>query len=128
MTQNIPEDDALDFEITALLEEAAAQAPVPSAALLARIADDAQSTQAALLQKPIAQPYVPTWRQWLSEIGGMPVLGGLAVSACVGVYIGFANPQLTQSVQSFAGLDVISSSDDPFGAPLLGDLDWIEEG
>jgi len=129
MTKPTPEDTALE----ALFAEAAQAPPQPSDALLARIAVDAEATQHGFMPAPapVARDGAP-WQRWLAEIGGFPALGGLAVSACVGVYIGFANPDMGQdlglSVQSFAGLESSADPEDPFSTPLLGDFEWIEEG
>lgn len=128
MTQNTSHDEDLDLALAALLAEASQDAPIPSSALLARIATDAQTTQAGFAQARPQPKQTPTWRLWLGEIGGLPVLGGLAMSACVGAYFGFVNPQLALSVQAFAGLDTSIEADDPYSTPMLGDLDWIDEG
>lgn len=123
----------MDPMVEALLREAADDAPVPSAALLARIAGDAAAVQATF-QPPAAQSQKARsgWQFWLGEIGGLPALGGLAVSTCLGLYLGLANPQLPMSVQDFAGLELgltsIGEAEDVFSTPMLGDLDWIDEG
>lgn len=129
MTNKRSEDIALDSEIDALFAEASQTQPIPSAALLARVAQDAKDVQDNITSEPVPRiPELPAWRQWLSEIGGFPALGGLAVSAIVGGYIGFVNPQMTLSVQSVAENDATVDAEDPFSTPMLGDLEWISEG
>jgi hypothetical protein len=62
-------------------------APEPSAALLARVLEDAQAVQAA------ARPPVPRPAKsegFLAQVGGWFGLGGMAAATLAGVWVGFA--------------------------------------
>ncbi|MDT8326342.1 MAG: hypothetical protein RQ750_03005 [Roseovarius sp.] len=66
----------------------------PSAALMARIGEDAQAVQ-ALAQRPAPQP---TRRSTLSSqlyrlLGGWPAVAGLATAAVAGVWLGISLPE-----------------------------------
>lgn len=81
MTQSQPPlEDALD----AAFRQAQAAPPAVPDALMARVMADAV---AAMPKKP-ARP--PIWRQLLGTLGGWPAMAGLAMTACVGVWVGGA--------------------------------------
>ncbi|PTX56880.1 hypothetical protein C8N43_1545 [Litoreibacter ponti] len=118
-----------EAELDALFDAARDDAPVPSAQLLARIAADAAAEQQAFLAPREVAPPQPWWRQAFSEIGGLPALSGLAVSACAGVYLGFANPELgTMLWQGTDEADVALAEEAMLSDPLLGDFVALTEG
>ncbi|MGB5558922.1 MAG: hypothetical protein WBN04_13035 [Paracoccaceae bacterium] len=77
-----------------MLAAAAASAPEPSEALLARVLADAD---AVLAERQAGQGTVPGGpRGWLGGlvdvIGGWPAMAGLATATVAGIWIGYAQP------------------------------------
>jgi len=79
-----------------IFQQACAAAPLPSAALLARVMADAEAELAArALPLPPAAPARGAavggfWAGALALVGGWRALGGLASATLAGVWIGFA--------------------------------------
>lgn len=120
-------DSPLDLD--ALLAEARAVSPVPSADLVARVLADADRALAGEAGPELAvAPVVAAraGRGWLSALGGWPAMGGLMASAVVGVWIGAAPPAaLADTAAGLAGTIwgegvavAVGADDDPFA--LLG--------
>lgn len=86
-----------DAGLDALFSEARAAAPEPSAALMARIMADAETTLAvrtALAIRPVGRvrAKVSHWANFVRGLGGWPALAGMATAAVAGIGIGFATP------------------------------------
>lgn len=127
MSDKNPTPELGAAELNALFEEAREAAPVPSADLLARIAADAAAEQAAFAA-PAPASRRPWWRVIFSEIGGLPAMGGLAASACAGVYLGFANPDLGGVLwDPTLETDLSAAGDALLSDPLLGDFIALTE-
>ncbi|SFR57474.1 hypothetical protein [Litoreibacter janthinus] len=129
MTESSKLSPELDAELDLFFDAAREAAPVPSSGLIARVLDDAQAVQNGF-QSPAVTPQQsarPWWRQLFDDIGGLPAMGGLAASACVGVYLGFVNPDLPTSWSSTDTAEA-SIEEGVMSHALLGDLYWIEEG
>lgn len=78
MTQSKPPfDDPLE---AAFAEARQTMPPLPDG-LMARVLADA----AAEMPRPVRQPW---WRQIFGTLGGWPAVAGLAMTACVGVWVG----------------------------------------
>lgn len=78
MTQSKPPfDDPLE---AAFAEARQTMPPLPDG-LMARVLADA----AAEVPRPIRQPL---WRQVFGILGGWPAVAGLAMTACVGIWVG----------------------------------------
>jgi hypothetical protein len=92
MTERHESDD--DAALDALFGAARAARPDPSAALLARIAADAEAVAADRARQAAARPSRGGIFGWLPAIGGWPALAGLATAAVAGVWIGYAQPDL----------------------------------
>jgi hypothetical protein len=116
-----------DREIEALFAAARAHPAEPSAALLARVMEDAM-IEASACALPDRAPVRHAARRGVlaalvAAIGGWPAMGGLATAGLVGVWIGYAAP---------AGLDTVTS--DVFGdgyevSDLVPSLDsYLAEG
>ena len=75
-------------ELEDFFQAARDTAPVPSAALLARVLADAAAQQPA----PVAAPRRGIWRRLSGAVGGWPALAGLATATLAGVWIGYAAP------------------------------------
>ena len=71
-----------------LFAQARAEQPVPSDAVLSRIAADAAAWQ------PEPAPRHGFLAELLEGIGGWPALGGLVTATMAGLYLGFAQPEL----------------------------------
>lgn len=88
--------EAMDDAVLAPFFEAAREtAPLPSAALIERILDD------AALPNPTPAPPVKSpglLARLLAAIGGWPAAAGLAAAAITGVTIGVATPDLVESL------------------------------
>lgn len=72
-------------------------APAPSNALLARIIGDGMdhlpdATPTARAPEPA--PRASVWAQLFASLGGWRGAGGLTVAACLGLWIGIADPSL----------------------------------
>ncbi|MBV0911396.1 dihydroorotate dehydrogenase [Anianabacter salinae] len=84
-----------DTELDTLFGAARAQAPQASAALLARVAADAD---AVLADRTAPAPARPGWlAQIVGGLGGWPSLAGLAAASVAGVFIGFAAPSAVET-------------------------------
>ncbi|EPX80800.1 hypothetical protein [Litoreibacter arenae] len=121
--------EGVESDVDVYFAQARSEAPLPSAALLARIVEDARLAQAEILDASQPNPEVrlPWWRQFLNDIGGVPAAGGLVASACVGIYLGFLNPDFALGPGE-ASINEALETDVVMSAALLGDLYWIEEG
>lgn len=112
--------DALD----ALFAQARTTQMPPVDGLMARImADAVQVTQdrqvlAAAPNGPVRSPGI--FAGLIAALGGWPALGGLAVVAATGLYLGVAPPAgLTAIGQAVWGETVTVSLDDPLGLSAL---------
>jgi len=129
MTKKLNMTPEMDAELDALFAQARDEAPVPSADLLARLAQDAAQTQASfgrVVEAPLA-PRMSWWAHLIDDIGGLPAMGGLVASACVGIYLGFVNPDFATGLSS-TETEVTAEAAGVMSHALLGDLYWIEEG
>ena len=89
-----------DPDLDGLFRQAAAEVAQPSAALLARIAEDAAREQ------PRAQVRKPArgWRLALADLfGGTGGLAGLTFAAVSGLWIGVAQPAALSSWTDYLG-------------------------
>ncbi len=84
MMMTNPPDDMLDD----LFAQARQLAPVPGAALTARVLADAARPV------PVARPQPSVWAQLGAMLGGWPALGGLATATIAGIWIGIASPSV----------------------------------
>lgn len=98
----------------------------PSAGLMARVMQDAETQQAALAAQTVASvPRESFWRGLLGMLGGWPSLGGVAMAGVAGVWIGVAaGPSVMQGDLAtnliFSSADVyLSDLDDSFAIGLL---------
>ena len=89
------EQDMLsEKQLAQLFKEAAEDAPRPDPALMRRIVADAQAVSGAQADMR-ANPTVGTrLSAWLSMLGGWRGVGGLITAACVGLWFGFASPDV----------------------------------
>lgn len=112
-------DDQPDEALDALLAEARALRPVPSADLMARLLADAERARPRPRPRPAAAPRRARgpWRDWIAALGGWPAMGGLAAAAAAGVWIGAAPPAaLTTLVPPLWGEGVsvaVGADEDP---------------
>ncbi len=89
-----------DPDLDGLFRQAAAEAPRPSQALLARIAADAAREQ----PRTAVRAPVRGWRLGLSELfGGTGGLAGLTFAAVSGLWIGVAQPAALSSWTDYLG-------------------------
>ncbi len=96
--------------------------PEPSAALLTRVADQAQSLQPAPAPLPRgAGGGLPGWRMALSMIGGWPTAAALSAAMLAGVWLGVSPPAPIGSLSAYY-LDSASSFRSLDGAPWMDDL------
>ncbi|MBP1805363.1 hypothetical protein [Rubellimicrobium aerolatum] len=95
-------------ELDDLLAEARALEVVPSAALWARLAADAERERPRPRTVVPAVPPAPGgWRGWLRLLGGWPAVGGFVAATLAGIWIGAAPPTGVSSVlPSLWGEDV----------------------
>ncbi|MEX5727149.1 hypothetical protein Ga0609869_000502 [Rhodovulum iodosum] len=88
------DDPSLESDLDRMFRAARADAPEPSAALMARILADAEA------ERPRARQVVPRRRRRLRSaamsalagLGGWPALGGLATAGLAGLWIGYSAP------------------------------------
>lgn len=80
-------DPELDLFFAAARTEA--DAPLPGA-LHARILSDAHDTAASRE----STPRVPLWRRIWNDLGGLPLLTGLATATLAGLWIGGTSPAM----------------------------------
>lgn len=134
MTRKPDQKQMPDADLDALFAQARNTGPVPSAALLGRIAADAQAAQETQARRQTSSPArnsSPWWRRVVAELGGVPAMGGLLASVVAGVYLGFANPDLASGLAQFGGVpeaEFTTLEEDLLSDPLLGDLVWLTEG
>lgn len=83
-------DDQRGLDV--FFEAARERTPDPSAALLARIAADADATQAGFGVRAHARRSSGRLRQFLDALGGWPAAAGLAAATLAGMWIGFDPP------------------------------------
>ncbi len=86
------------MDLDQLLQDAAKPAQV-SDDLMARILADAQRVQP--VPRPFGQPIPKArgfWGDFADMFGGTGVLAGLASVACVGIYLGAAQPTLVNTL------------------------------
>ncbi len=85
-----------------LFEAARAEAPQPSAELMARILADAQAHLPTPTPAPVAamrpvRAVQPVRRGWLAgllaALGGWPSVAGMATATVAGLWLGFAQPE-----------------------------------
>lgn len=93
-----------DDELEGLFLAARAEAPVPSAGLIARILADAESQAdsepvpvPATARRPV-RPGRGLWAAFVAGLGGWPVLAGMATATAAGVWLGFATPETLNTV------------------------------
>lgn len=115
-----PNRDIDDAALDALFAEARADDPVPTDALLARIAADAAMVQPAA-ERVQAAPRRGWLRQMVDGIGGWPALGGLVTATAAGVYIGISQPDLVGltalglETEDFVSTELLPGDDFFFG-------------
>lgn len=73
----------------------AGDVPMPDG-LLDRIVQDAAEVQPSF--EPVTPDGSGIWSRISDAIGGWPSLGGLATAAIAGLYVGFANPTVLETV------------------------------
>lgn len=96
MTERDPLDD--------FFEAGRADAPMPDAALMARVLADADAQTAA--RAASAQPRESWLRAVLRGLGGWPTVAGLATATAAGVWIGVALPDVTSTFVGGGGYDL----------------------
>jgi hypothetical protein len=111
-----------DLSLDALFAEAKADAQ-PSEALMDRIVADAAEIAAVT---PVVEQGPGIWERMLDALGGWPSLSGLATATVAGIYIGFSDPTLLETV----GLSETSevSTELLFGDDLYFDELTVGEG
>ena len=112
-----------DHGLNALFETARADAPMPSAAFLARVLQDAEAEQQAFGarerdQTGVRDDGLGLWGAVMGLFGGWRGVGGMATAALAGVWIGFSG------VDTLSGYLGTSST-----APAsLGTVELLPEG
>ena len=118
MTTRRTDDDGLER----LLAEARAQRPVPSAALMARIAADAQAVARAAAPARVAARPFRRLSAAVEALGGRIAAAGLAAAAVTGLSLGALQPAPLADAAAALWGDPVSVTlgldDDPLG--LLG--------
>lgn len=129
MTGKHDQMHGLDEALDDLFAQARSDALVPSKDFLARVSQDASEVQVGFHSDGVIQrtPDVPWWKLLLEEIGGVPALGGMVASVCMGIYLGVVNPDLADSLRAVDNTDV-AEAEGVMTHALLGDLFWVEEG
>lgn len=121
MADKTRQDDDLmsDAALDALLGGLKTEAPEPSAALLGRVLGDAYEMQPEPAAAPAAdRPSEPHTRarflaQLVSVFGGWGGVGGLAVAASVGFFMGFSPPALLEeTLPDLLGYDLTLGLDE----------------
>lgn len=102
--------------------------PQPTDRLLARILADAvqvagdRHAVASIRSVPVRSR--GRLGRWIRTIGGWPAMGGLAMAAATGVYVGVAPPDSLAAIgQAVWGETVTVSLDDPLGLSGLSGLE-----
>ena len=98
MTDDRQNSDLDDLDM--LLDGLKDEPPAVSKALLGRVLDDAYALQPALEDAQSSKSPRRRW-EFLSVIGGWGGLGGLAVAASVGFFIGFNPPAVLENSLPF---------------------------
>lgn len=111
-----------DLSLDALFAQAKADAVVPDA-LVARIVADAAEVA---MPEVIIEQGPGLWARMMDAVGGWPALSGLATATIAGVYIGFSDPTMLETVGLSATTEV--SSDLLFGDDVFFDDASIGEG
>lgn len=108
-SDNLPDDDALD----ALFAAARSAAPVPSAALMARLQHVALAEQprAGVRQTAPSRARGGLLAQLFDNIGGWPALAGLATAGVAGLWIGLNPPQPLSALFGATDLTVFAPYD-----------------
>jgi len=80
-------------------------APMPDRLTQAILADAVTARGAVVVPEPDMQvrPRLGRWRQLILAIGGLPVLGGLAVACAAGVWIGLSPPSFLPDPAQLVG-------------------------
>ena len=124
-----------DFDLDALLAEAAEERLTPSAELSSRILRDAAAVQPkpqpwpqVLVRKAKPQATSGGFFGWFTAfadvLGGGRAVAGLSLAALTGLYLGVAQPNLVQSLTSSLAADS-TVSDQIDLLPATGTL-WTE--
>lgn len=87
------ERDLDDRDLAALFDAAQTDDPVPSAALMARIAADALGAQAGRAVPSALPLRDPLWTRINRALGGWQALGTLTTATAVGVVIGISGAE-----------------------------------
>lgn len=114
------QDKSDDLLLESLFEEARANPPTVSDALMARIVTEAQAVQPRPARRGIGQ--------WIAAVGGLPGLGGLVTATCVGFWLGFAPPEAVPDLAGvILGSETYAELDD--GEIEVFGFGWdVEEG
>lgn len=80
-----------DSDLDNLLAAARADRPEPSAALMARVIDDADRMQPRPAPR-IAAPHPGFWAMLTGAFGGSGALAGMAAATLAGLWVGVAQP------------------------------------
>ncbi|MEJ1990610.1 MAG: dihydroorotate dehydrogenase [Maritimibacter sp.] len=98
----MPDDDMLnEAALDDLFRAARAEAPMPSADLLARVMADAEAeiaAQPAPLPVRQAAPRKSHLRSLLEGLGGWPAVAGMITASVVGLSMGFVSPDQVNSL------------------------------
>lgn len=86
--------DRDDEMLDGIFDTARRVSPAPNDALMARVLADAARLTAA----PPPVPSVGFWGQISANLGGWPVLGGLATVTAAGLWIGVAPPASVENI------------------------------
>lgn len=101
--------DLNDLELDALFTSARQQEMPVSEDLMARVLQDALTTQAALSAEGAEAPASVApgwWPSLLSAVGGWPSVAGLATAGVAGLWIGISPPDLlSESAENLLQLD-----------------------
>ena len=105
MTENKDDMARLD----ALFDLANAHPPAPSADLMARVAQDAQTGHRDRIASTKAPEPGGFLHQIYEALGGWPAFGGLATATCAGIWIGINPPDaMAQVAESYLGVETVS--------------------
>lgn len=113
-------DQKGEDRLEGLFQEARAEPPGVSDALMARVLADAEAVQ--------PKAGLRGWRGWVAAFGGLPALGGLVTATCVGFWLGVAPPEgLPDLAAVVLGTDTLA--EEALDAPGLSGFGWdIGEG
>ena len=85
--------DKFDDTLDDLFAEARAQRAEPSPELMARVLEDALAEQSAQAARAAPTVSIGWFRGFLTSLGGLPGVAGLATAAAAGVMIGYSPPE-----------------------------------